>query len=239
VIGKSAGKSFAYLLGVYLGDGCITDQNSYGRFWRKVFRLNTIDADFAEATKAAFQSLDRPCWLNINTHAVKKSSNPNHSLTANPGQDVLGAMIEITDAKRRLPPDIFDAPLDERLAFIAGLMDSEGFVAANKNPTNRRYYMGFKSCDEWVPEFVRLLEVTGIRVGKVQTEQPYKPGYKAPTRFTIKMQSWIDAGAYFNIQRKQQRVEEWASAPPLANKAKWGEAKKRRLTSETNMRNVA
>jgi len=223
VIGQSAGKSYAYLLGVYLGDGCVTTHQGY-----PVFRLNTIDIEFAEATKAALREYtERP--ISIHTHEVKKSSKPNHSLRCG-DPDICRVLSEDTERKAKIPAYVFDWSLENKLAFVAGLMDSEGFVAANSsNPTNRRFYMGFKSCDIWVPDFVRLLESIGVRIGKVQTEPPRKPGYKAPTRFTIKMQSWIDAGCYFNIRRKQGRVEAWSSIGPYEARA----ARPRRLTSET------
>lgn len=223
MIGQSAGKSYAYLLGVYLGDGCVTTHLGY-----PVFRLNTIDIEFAEATKAALREYtERP--ISIHTHSIKKSSKPNHALRCG-DPDICRVLAEDTERKARIPAYVFDWSPENKLAFIAGLMDSEGFVAANgSNPTNRRFYMGFKSCDIWVPDFVKLLESVGVRIGKVQTEKPRKPGYKAPTRFTIKMQSWIDAGCYFNIKRKQKRVDEWASVGPYESRA----ANPRRLTSET------
>lgn len=223
MIGQSVGKSFAYIFGVYLGDGCVTASGRY-----TVFRLNTIDADFAASTKLALEELGSR-WATVSVHAVSKSSKPNHSLTAR-HDDLCARLVELSDGKKKLPDDVFNWPRDEQTAFIAGLMDSEGFVAANKtNPTNRRFYMGFKSCDLWVRDFVRLLEHVGCRVGKVSVEEPRKPGYKPPTRFAIKMQSWIDAGCYFNIARKQRRVEEWASIGAYECRA----LHPRRLTSET------
>ena len=227
MIGQSVGKSFAYIVGVYLGDGCVTTQTSKGRYTYTVFRLNTIDADFAASTKSALEELGSR-WATVSVHAVSKSSKPNHSLAAR-HDDLCARLVELTDGKKKLPDDVFLWSGDEQIAFIAGLMDSEGFVAANKNPTNRRYYMGFKSCDLWVPDFIRLLESVGVMVGKVSTEAPRKPGYKVPMRFTIKMQSWIDAGCYFNVQRKQTRVWEWASCGAYERRA----LHPRRLTSET------
>jgi hypothetical protein len=109
-------------------------------------------------------------------------------------------------------------------------MDSEGFVAENKRrPPMRRHYMGYKSCDKWVPDFIRILESVGVKIGKVSQEKPLKEGYKIPTRFAIKMRSWVDSGCYFNIKRKQDRVNEWASVEPYVNRNN-----ARRLTSETN-----
>ena len=221
-ISQSAGKSFAYIVGVYLGDGCVTKSGG-----KPVFRLNTIDADFAAATKAALLDLGAKS-VAVSTHSVKKSSKPNHSLSSR-YDNLCARLVLITDRKQKLPAGIETWSREDKVAFIAGLMDSEGFVAANSNPTNRRYYMGYKSCDPWVPAFARLLEGVGVRIGKVSTEPPYKPGYKTPMRFTIKMQSWIDAGCYYNIRRKQERVEKWAEAGAYERRAQYP----RRLTSET------
>lgn len=230
MIGQSADKSYAYLLGVYLGDGCVTNTpDGY-----PVFRLNTIDADFADAAKQAIACLSRYS-ININVHAVKKSSKLNHSLRCG-DTGLCRRLRNDAPGKRTLPAGILDWPREHQLAFIAGLMDSEGFVAANStNPTNRRFYMGFKSCDPWVPDFIVLLQRLGVRIGKVQIEEPYRPGYKPPTRFTIKMQSWIDAGCYFNIRRKQDRVEEWAFAGAYEHRAR----RPRRLISETTRQTPA
>jgi len=57
--GPGASKSFAYVLGVYLGDGAVTLWRMEGKSDRLVFRLNTIDEDFAKATRAALADLER------------------------------------------------------------------------------------------------------------------------------------------------------------------------------------
>lgn len=212
MIGQDAGKSFAYILGVYLGDGAVTVWRSPGRTDRLVFRLNTIDQDFAYATKAALNQLS-DYTVTIICHAVAKSKKPNWALAL--GDRVLcERLIAETERKRVIPNYVFGWPRDLKLAFIVGLMDSEGFVAANSNHTGRRFYMGFKSCDVWVPDFIKLLQSVSIIVGKVGIEQPRFNGYKTPMRFAIKMQSWVNSGARFNIARKQQRVDEWAATIP-------------------------
>jgi hypothetical protein len=207
-----ASKSFAYVLGVYLGDGAVTLWRMEGKSDRLLFRLNTIDEDFAEATKAALADLS-DYKVSLSCHPVPKSRNPNWALAL--GDRALCERL-IADTKRKsiIPPYVFDWPRETKLPFIVGLMDSEGFVAGNSNHTGRRFYMGFKSCDVWVPEFVRILNSVGILVGKIGIEKPLKPGYKTPRRFAIKMQSWVDSGARFNIARKQERVDEWAATTP-------------------------
>jgi len=166
--------------------------------------------------------------VSISRHDVK-GGRPNHSLYCG-CDDLCAKLVTDTDEKRQIPSYVWDWSRDEQLAFIVGLMDSEGFVAANSNRTNRRFYMGFKSTDVWVREFVRLLEVNGIRTGKVSAEAPRKPGYRVPIRFHIKMQSWVDSGAKFNIARKQSRVDGWASSGAYENRL----VNPRRLTPETN-----
>lgn len=213
MIGQDAGKSFAYLLGVFLGDGCVHKVRPNNRSERLVFRLNTIDEDFARATKAALEQLSS-YKVTIGCHAVSKSSKPNWNITFG-DQALCSRLVTDTEKKRIIPCYVWEWPRDQKLAFIVGIMDSEGFVAANSSTkSGRRFYMGYKSCDLWVPDFVRLLQSVGIVIGKIGIEKPRFSGYKTPTRFAIKMQSWVDSGARFNIARKQIRVDEWANTGP-------------------------
>lgn len=213
-IGKSAGKSWEYLFGVYLGDGCITKD----RIGHPVFRLNTIDMDFAQATKDALQMVTgKP--VHISTHSVKKSSKPNHSLSCR-CRIVSERMVSETDGKKKLPDFIWNSDRDGKLAFIAGLMDSEGFVCKSGSGS---IYIGFKSTDVWFYDFIRLLNSAGIEIGKVGVEKPLKEHYRTPRRFHVRIFSWLRSGAYFNIARKQERIDMWAS----------------QLTPEANMQNAA
>ncbi len=212
MIGQEAGKDFAYILGVYLGDGAVTLWRSPGKSDRLIFRLNTIDQDFAQATRTALSRLS-DYKVSLSCHAVSKSSKPNHALALG-DRALCERLVADTEKKRIIPSYVLGWPRELKLAFVVGLMDSEGFVAANGNHTGRRFYMGFKSCDPWILDFVSLLQSVGIVIGKIGVEKPLKPGYKTPRRFAIKMQSWVDSGARFNIARKQRRVDEWAAAEP-------------------------
>lgn len=218
-IGQSAGKSWAYLVGVYLGDGCVTHQWTERRQKRTCFRLNTIDQDFADATKAALQEHTKMAICQ-SAHSVSKSSKQNHTLWCGDAALCDRLVIE-TDAKDKLPDWIWTVSQDEKLEFIAGLMDSEGYAAVNPKG---QLSIGFKSCDVWFHDFIRVLNSAGIEVGKIGIEKPRKPGYKTPRRFTVRRQSWLDSKAYFKIQRKQRRVTEWHAS---------------QLTSETNTRDAA
>lgn len=218
-IGLSADKSYAYLLGVFLGDGCVTRYNN-----GIAFRMNTIDEDFALAVKAALGELTE-VPTRIWKYSVKKSSKPNFSLCC-ADQKLCNNLRSDTSNKTRIPLNKLEA---NEGAFVIGLMDSEGFVAKKTGATTEKsYYMGFKSCDVWVPKFVSLLQSLGLKIGKVSQCPPYKAHYKTPTRFHIKMQSWVNSGLRFNIKRKQDRVDVWANTMPYANRTT-----KKELISET------
>jgi hypothetical protein len=227
-MGQSAGKSFAYVLGVYLGDGNVMNGD--------YFRLNTIDRDFAETVIQALDAIsERPATITYTEKPAKdRPCSPQWTVFCG-NRALAWQLVEDTDNKQAIPEYVFAWDRERRKQFVIGLMDSEGFVAANHrhrgyewSVTNRSFYMGYKSCDPWVPDLIRIMESIGLRLGKVGHEQPRKPSYKAPMRFHVKMQSWIDSGCRFNIARKQDRVDEWGSIPAYERRAK------RRLTSETN-----
>lgn len=214
-IGQSAAKSYAYLLGVFLGDGCVTD----GRYVQ-----NTIDQDFANAAKAAFDEIaDRPARISYQ-EKPRKNRNCSPQWTVYCGDKVLAKRFVCdTERKAKIPEYVFGWDVELRKQFVIGLMDSEGFVAAKADAgwqlTNRAYYMGYKSCDPWVPDLIKIMQGVGLRIGKVSREQPRNLSHKTPTRFAIKMQSWIDSGCRFNIARKQSRVDAWGSIGPYERRA--------------------
>lgn len=196
--------AWAYLTGVYLGDGCVYNHQGY-----LVFVLSVKDQDFAHATRDALKRLSSHtvsiCGFQDRRFA---GAAPAHRLRC--GDPKLAqALRDQTDNKQRIPDWLFDAPTEQRLAFVAGLMDSEGYVCLKDNRQGAT--LGFKSTDVWFEDFLRLLQSLGIMHGKVGVEKPRKPGYRTPRRISIKLASWVRAGAYFRIGRKQERVERWAA----------------------------
>ncbi len=231
MIGLEADKSYAYMLGVYLGDGSV----------RKLdlrYAQNTIDEDFKDAVINAVNAISKAnvcVW-----YAEKPKKNCNCSPSWNvcfSDKAITTRFVNDTDSKAKIPAYVFKWPDELKKQFIIGLMDSEGYVAkqtisASKwRLTNRSYFMGYKSCDAWVNDLKTIMESVGIRFGKCQVESNSKtPNRKPSTRLYIKMQSWVDSGMRFNIARKQSRVDEWAAVGPYERRA----LHPRRLISETS-----
>lgn len=231
MIRLEADKSYAYLLGVYLGDGCVTG----GRYSQ-----NTIDSDFKDAVVKAANDISDSNVCVYYTEKPKKDSKcrPSWNLSFS-DKELTDKLVFDTESKRKIPDYVFAWTDGMKKQFIIGLMDSEGFVAKNHNhsgyewkATNRSFYMGYKSCDLWVDELIDLMHSIGLKTGKCGVEKNDKlPNRKPSKRFHVKMQSWVDAGMRFNIARKQSRVDEWASIGPYERRAKHP----RRLISETSM----
>ena len=106
-----------------------------GRSDRLLFRLNTIDEDFAEATKAALADLS-DYKVSLSCHPVPKSRNPNWTLALG-DRTLCERLIEDTNRKSIIPAYVFEWSHEMRLAFIGGLMDSEGFVAVARSAPRR------------------------------------------------------------------------------------------------------
>lgn len=228
---QSAGKSYAYILGVYLGDGCIQVRTPHN----VGFRLGTIDPDFAEATKQAlFDVTGRTATITV--HSVwPKSAKPNHCLQCACGDFGLH-LKEVTQNKTIIPAFVHGWDDEIKKHFVSGLMDSEGFVAEGKNRitlTPCRYFMGFGCCDSWFLDFKKILESLGIQTGQVRHEL-LKSG-KTMRRLTIQLRSWIKSGCRFNIKRKQDRVDAYAEYEPYSLRSRYP----RRLSPETNTPDTA
>ncbi len=151
MIGQSADKSYAYLLGVYLGDGYVAKSG--------VFTMTTIDLDFAQAVHDSFADLGIDTKISDPRRDARFSKSRSYYNLHSQVSDVCERLVTETQTKQAIPAWAFDADIELRKQFIAGLMDSEGFVAkvnrAGRKETNRDYYMGYKSCDVWVPDLIK------------------------------------------------------------------------------------
>lgn len=221
---QSAGKSYAYILGVYLGDGCVT---KYCVSKPLTFKVNTIDTDFADKISKELSSLCNTIIHRSQQTDKRWSKNSVLYQVGCPDQELCLKLRKDTNSKSVIPKYVSGWGNELIKEFVVGLMDSEGYVKGRKTIniengstqlTNRMFNMGFKSCDTWFFDFMKIVNLLGLKTGKVTVDKPYKDGYKTPQCFSIKMQSWVDSGMRFNIDRKNRRVDEWNSSPAYAHR---------------------
>lgn len=203
--GQSAGKSFAYILGVYLGDGCVTHQTNR---LTKVFKMNTIDYDFATTVQNNISELGYKCSINKYFN-IKYTQGFIYHLGAYSCKDLCNQLVEDTKSKTIIPKYVFEWNIELKKHFIAGLMDSDGFMSHNRNRNS--YIMGYKKTSAWVPDFYRLITSIGILCSGIRKDYYNKNDKtKFAWLFNIKIKSWIKNNMFFNISRKNDRVDMYA-----------------------------
>ena len=209
--GQSAGKNFAYILGVYLGDGCITRPKNKPTF-SYVFRLEVFDEDFAIATKKALDELGTVAYLRKSFQTRYKQG---YSFVVETrDKELTETLQKDTRYKTIIPSYVYNWEKEDKLAFISGLMDSEGFISKRtKLLTNGlpSFMMGIKMDYNILKQFKPLLQSVGIKTGKFTMTKPKWVTNIQTANLTINLLSWVESGGYFNIERKNSRVNQYIS----------------------------
>lgn len=209
MIGQSAGKlrSLYYLMGVYLGDGWfgyIKANRSY------LFRIDCIDADFAQATADALENiLNKSITISYITKRPKNKK-PIYSISVN-CKELEDFFLKDSLRKQKIPDWVMETK-DRNLIkeFAAGLLDSDGWMAKSKTKNSSIVYqLGVAGSNGWIIDFHKLLQVNGLKTGRINRMKS-NSGRKKMLRFLINKWSFIENGFYFKIKRKQDRVNEFS-----------------------------
>ena len=202
---QSAGKieslEFAYVIGVYLGDGC-TSKSSSGH----CFRLSVIDKDFAEKTAKCLSIILEKNIKVFEDKWPQTRGYKSNFVTQAHGTGFCTFIETETNHKKVIPDFIKNGTIDQKKSFIEGIMDSEGFVTIHRDPKRKipRYQVGLAMCDNFVEEVVEMMKLLGVIVLPRRTEIRY--GFLPIHRYTINNKSWINSGMKFSIARKQNRL---------------------------------
>lgn len=197
-------KQLAYIIGVFLGDGTIC---SNGR----TFNLQAIDKDFVENTANALKELSDNSVRMVEMNRLITANNKVYAVYLN---DVkfCKMLLRVTSDRKNLPIDFYKWNKDWQWELIAGLLDSEGYVAMSKFHiyNGRKVFdmrIGIGATDTWLYELHRFFRLKGINVGKI-TREKLKSG-KIFAKFGFNKKSFIENGLYFKIFRKQQRIKNY------------------------------
>lgn len=202
-------KHEAYVLGAYLTDGT-TFENSKG--WKQ-FRLEVRDESFANAVYDSLTAMNKNARL-----YERKVRNRGQATEGQPTYDVYSGDQELcnwlensTLRKQHVPTEIAEAPKALQLAFLAGVMDGDGFICWGK-PTAKagphgQWTIGIGASGHWVSEVRYMMQGLGVKVGKMKLETKNR---KTPLwRYTVNKPSFVSAGLYFQNQRKQERLQRY------------------------------
>lgn len=176
-----------------------------------MFRLTVKDESFAQAVYEAIEG------LNVKAPKFYLRSPWGGPDTA-VGYDVYCGDQEFcqwleceTLYKEIVPVAILEADRVIQLAFLAGVMDGDGYVCYGK-PTKRtgpngQWIVGLGACGGWVLQVRYVMQQLGVKVGKATLETKNR---KSPLwRFTVNKESFVKAGLYFQNERKRQRLDDY------------------------------
>lgn len=198
--------NLGYLIGVYLGDGCVTLPKGNRSL---KFEVSVIDRDFAQAVSdAVMGALNRTVAVTSNAHKLTKCG---LQYRVRFSDNEFGSWLQtITDKKNKIPECI---PLERcgvTKRFLEGLLDSEGFVSLCKKiqPRYKRptYKLGIAMTSPWIDDLMKYFAVFGIHSNSRRCRLRGK-SKKPCIEYTLSLLDFIRSGLRFSIRRKQDRVD--------------------------------
>lgn len=206
-------KESSYLLGVYMGDGSIWN-NGNGTL---VFGLMVVDKDFCEEVARCIGNLTGKI------PTIRTTSKPNRKRIyyrcQTTDKELIDFLIKNTHSKTIIPKIVLDAPLELKKEFIAGILDSEGYVSLSKRHMYGQFdifdmQIGVNVQDPWLFEFRDMLIKMGVNCRAIHREEAPHVKSKVMFRFCFDKRSFIENSLYFKINRKQSRIEYYKSLFP-------------------------
>jgi len=192
-------KELAYILGVYLTDGSISNTS---------FQLQVIDKEFAEYTLECLKKIIPTTKAYVRKRVDVGGWNKSPRYIIKVGINSLAEwMKNETNNKHHIPTCILESNSGIKRWFIAGVMDGDGFITKTARPYNSekfQYRIGIGGVAEgWIHEFRQLLCDVGVKCNKI--ERFTTKNGKWFCRFTVNPQTFFDAKLFFTIDRKVKR----------------------------------
>lgn len=197
----------AYLLGSYLGDGHCLWRTNDPQHHVYQFVMPSIDSDLLNKVCDSIYCLFPELYGRVVIEMVTEKRN--HEVLRCSSKSLCQFLRSRCDIKKRLPL-LSDTTLFRE--FVAGLMDTDGWITQNVYKNINRWQMGFATTAPWYFLLRKCLQQEGVKVGS--TQMVWKPKDKQDKwadchRMYINIASFVDAGFYFSIVRKQNRLENW------------------------------
>jgi len=224
-IGQSAGKLFTedeellYATGLLLGDGCLSAvPNKHCSTLHKAIHFGSMDQDIVSMFYAILGKY-------FGCEGELKSDGKFFEYRTS--KVVAFDYFSINTAyKTKFPDTLKYTTKGEKLAFLAGLLDTDGFASLTKHPervqngytkkAREQFRMGFTNT-RFIMEFTDLLDKLEIKYGSIWTNNHqtdyigFRKVGKQLTRFTVPINamSFIEQGGYFGCKRKQDKLNKY------------------------------
>lgn len=201
----------AYSIGAILGDGHMRYIPSYGNgSWYSV-ELSCMDIEIIKRFQYEIHSAFGKTYA-IYTKILKSGTKLYTIRTSS--KHIHHFFYNLTNGKTEVPMEIVRGSGLIKKSFVAGLMDTDGTVKFNetwngtKSKKNPRWQLGFANTEPKIIEsLASILTSMGVRVGSMKTTK--RGSYRTIYNINPNIRSFIDAGFYFQAQRKQKRLNDY------------------------------
>jgi intein/homing endonuclease len=197
---KDLTEDLSYVLGVIMGDGCISDKKS------SVFVLYANDEEFVEKTKSSTIKYIHSIKKKKPDFSVKQDKNKMFFFTLY-SKDFVEWAKKLTNNKQNVPELVKSGTRKIKLAFLKGLFDSEGhYYVSDKTETP----VSFSVSHPFIYEVKQLLDSINIKCSNVHTYYnditigKYFYPHHIQYRINVNPVSFKEIG--FTIKRKQKML---------------------------------
>jgi hypothetical protein len=213
-------RSRGYFYGALLGDGHINYTrrsllNASDPKSRRgpMLMLKVCDLDFIEAWRDAIKDITG-FEYKISKHNPGQNSGSHRQQyklrVAN--RELVDEAETLTKHKSQFPPQIAKAKRDVQIAFVQGLMDSEGWINfyLSGGLGQNDMTLGFGCADPWFDDFYQFVQKLGVRTSRIYRRKPTRKKNGEPGKpfrlFKMEIPSYLNAGLSFTIRRKADRL---------------------------------
>ncbi len=195
----------AYTVGALLGDGSVKHhvyKDEKGKFCEThAVAISNMDKECIERVCG---EINRFCDTQYDVKEYKNNNGTTMYRLAINNSDIFTFFHYFIQDKMFLADEIFRMSRQGQLAFLAGLFDTDGMITQSSGYYRVGYAARIRTL---VEDVARLMQKLGVKVGKIHEQVS---GY-GTTMYVIKpnIRSFMEAGCYFYIQRKVNRLYEY------------------------------
>lgn len=197
----------AYLYGVLLGDGFYGNQHKSKHPEKYDYvMLKVIDIEFAEKFQATVERLTGKKYSIYKMPSGRKTWQDLY-LCKCYAPWLVEESLFVTKNRTEIPNFVQDGDVQTKVAFIQGIMDSEGYLTMSISPLKSWHVGIYVACSSaWMKDLWHMFSDLGIKTGKL-LRTVMKDGRKTMYSFKIDIFDYQEKGLSFAMKRKRDRLE--------------------------------
>lgn len=188
---------FAYLMGAFITDGYVGKNHRTKKPIQVTF--SSVDIEFINRIQHCLEVCNlHPRRQKDNDRIESRLGNKTQYVIATYVSDFANWALIETDSKSKIPAFLHSAPIADKVAFLSGVIDGDGYVA--KEGTIR-----IREVDKWLSDLPEFCRSIGVRATDYELAE-LLPSGKEYMGVYIRRSDFMKLGGYCYIPEKQNRL---------------------------------